>query len=1519
MRLVKETNYVELGADEVFLQFAPISFDASTFELWGSLLNGAKLVVFPAGRPSLEELGQVIQDKAVTTLWLTSALFNQMVDNHLASLSGLRQLLAGGEALSLPQVKKMLDQLDGRRLINGYGPTENTTFTCCHVMSGSSDLGQSVPIGRPISNTTVYILDEQMGPVPVGVPGELYIGGDGLARDYLNQPELTAQKFVANPFSDKPGARLFRTGDEVRYLRDGTIEFLGRFDHQVKIRGFRIELGEIETVLSSHELVQDAVVIVREDEPGDKRLVAYLLKANDAAPTVETLRQHIKASLPEYMLPAMFVILDELPLTPNGKLDRDALPVPGDERESLEIEYTAPRNELEQQLAEIWAEVLKLERVGIHDNFFDLGGHSLLATQIVSRISEQLDVELPLSDLFDYPTVAELAAVDKLAGDMPKAGDTAILDARTLQARTDLSVDGATFPMSFAQERLWYIHALYPDVGAAYNIPFVIQLDSSVDEIEVVLERLQQQHAILRTSYIIEGAQPVQKVNQNQKISLRVIDISDFTEGDVQGSAFDLETGPVWRSTIVKQNNRVLALAICIHHIAADGWSMNVLRRDILRLCQQVRTEAESTDTKSAIQYVDYALWHREQLNASRLEVLQAYWTRQLNGIPSAIDLPIDKSRPPIFSHSGAFEFVSLSAAQSDALRRFAKDNEVTLFILMLAIFKLLLSRYAQQTDIVVGTAVSGRTLTAMDDIIGLFVNSLVLRTDLAGSQNFTQLLRNVRKTTFDAFEHQDLPFEKIVEIVQPERDLSRNPVFQVMFLFNVVEELSEEEARQISDNLSEEIISGDVAGSHVDLALSVKDEGSRLSIGFDYNDDLFEAATIRRMMTHYRSLLDVSIAAPKTPIDQFELFSDAEKQLILYQWNQTQVDYDKNETLCSLFEQQVNRTPQSIAVSYEEQSLDYSQLAQKANQIACLLSAKNVGPGDLVGIYIERSIDLIVAILGILKAGAAYVPLDPENPEERVRYIISDSNVRVLLSQKKFENQLPSDGPEIVLLDSIKLNRQVKPQALPVVTEDMLAYVIYTSGSTGKPKGVMVTHSSVVNHACWMRDLFKIDQTDRVLQKSPSSFDASVCEIFVPLFNGARVVLAVPGGDKDSDYLIQEIEKHEITTLILVPSALRMLLLRLTDRAALRTLKRMGCGGEALTQDLQQEYYEKCNAPLYNLYGPTESTIDTTSFLCEATFNHGNVPIGYPVSNTRTHVLDPQLRPVPIGVNGELHIGGAGLARGYLNRPEMTAEKFIKDPFSDDSDARLYKTGDLVRYRADGSIEFIGRIDQQMKVRGFRIELGEIETVLADHAAVRDSVVVAREDMPGEKRLVAYVVTDEGEPDVALMANMRAFLRARLPDYMVPSAFMVLDSIPLSTSGKLDQLALPKPDGERLTGEEFVEPRTDLERQVVAIWQDVLGLEQVGVYDNFFDLGGHSLKLVELHNRLDQEIDTKLSLVDLFAYPTVSTLVEHIVEPKTIDVTRAEETSRVSNLSAGKQRLHKMRQKRQQSAGIKG
>jgi amino acid adenylation domain-containing protein len=1489
-RLVKQSDYAAFGPAEVVLQFAPIAFDASTFEVWGSLLNGARLVLMPPGAQTLAELGQTLQAHGVTTLWLTAGLFHLMMDEHADDLRGVRQLLAGGDVLSPAHVQKFLHAADpGGTLINGYGPTENTTFTCCHPMRAGTQLDRTVPIGRPVAQTQVYVLDADLQPVPVGVTGELYAGGDGLARAYVNRPELTAERFIPHPFSAEPGQRLYRTGDLARYRPDGTLEFLGRRDGQVKVRGFRIELGEVEAALTRHEGVGECVVVARAEE-GDKHLVGYVVAAAGAhAPSDGALRVHLKELLPDYMIPTSFVCLDALPLTPNGKVDRNALPAPDQTRPASGAEFVAPRTPVEELLAALWCQVLRVERVGIEDNFFEAGGHSLLATQLMARVSAAFRVELPLRTLFESPTVAGLAMEVEVA---LRSGQNSPPPPAPLRADRTKPI-----PLSFAQERLWFLEQFAPG-SSVYHIPAAVRLEGRLDTsaLELALRALAQRHESLRTSFrAATGGEPAQVVAEQPDFQLLRTDLRAWPASDREPEArrlagdetqrpFDLARGPLWRALLLRLGDEEHVLLLTMHHIISDGWSMGVLVRELAALYASCAAGAPAPLPELPMQYADYAVWQREFLRGAELERQLAYWRKQLAGAPPVLDLPTDRPRPPAQSFRGRTQTFALSHELSAALQALSRREGVTLFMTLLAAFQTLLARYSGQEDLVVGTPIAGRQRLETEGLIGLFVNTLVLRARLSGAQSFRALLQQVREVTLGAYAHQDVPFERLVEELQPERQLNRAPLFQVLFVLQNMPAPSLE-----LPGLRLSATPADGATAKFDLTLAMQEMGGRLVGALNYATDLFDDATAARLGTHFENLLRAVVAAPDQTLAALPLLAAGERQQLLGEWNDTRRDYALDGCVHELFEAQAARTPDADALVYEDERLTYAELDARANQLAHHLMSLGVGPEARVGVLLERSPEMVVALLGVLKAGGAYVPLDPEYPRERLVYMAEDAGLAVLLTQARLATELPPGATQVVCLDLEWAAIATQPTQAPgvSVSADNLAYVIYTSGSTGRPKGAMLQHRGVCNRLLWMQDEYHLTAADRVLQKTPFSFDVSVWEFFWPLMTGAQLVLARPGGHQDAAYLVALIVERGITVLHFVPSMLQVFLL--AERVeSCRSLRLVVCSGEALPFELQERFFARLAAELHNLYGPTEASVDVSYWACRRADGATSVPIGRPIANTQLYILDKRLQPVPLGVAGELYIGGVSLARGYLNRSDLTAERFIPDPFSGVPGARLYRTGDLTRYRPDASIEYLGRLDHQVKVRGFRIELGEVEAALVEHAGVRAAIVLARADGAGPARLVAYVVGAMAEP--GHVSELRARLRARLPEYMIPSVFVCLDELPLTPNGKVDRRALPEPGHDRPElARRFVEPRNEVEAGVAAMWAELLRVERVGVEDNFFELGGHSLLATQVVSRVREAFGVELPLRGLFEEPTVAGLAVAILQKQSEQLDEAE------------------------------
>ncbi|MBV9124651.1 MAG: amino acid adenylation domain-containing protein, partial [Planctomycetes bacterium] len=1462
------------------LQFTTLSFDVAFQEIFATWCSGGTLVlVREEARRDLDGLPSLLEEQEIHRLFLPFVALQQLA--AACCVQGrfprcLKEVITAGEQLQItPAIARMFGELPGCTLHNHYGPTESHVVAAFRLSGPPAEWPPLPPIGRPIANSQVYLLDRWLQPVPVGFPGELYIGGTCLARGYLNRPELTDERFVPYPFRDRPGARLYRTGDLARWLPTGELVYLGRTDFQVKVRGFRVEPGEIENVLAQHPAVREAVVLAREDVPGDRRLVAYVTARQEPALSLKELRGRLLEQLPGYMVPSAFVVLDALPLTPSGKVDRRALPAPERNRPALDREWLAPRTPVEEVLAGLWAEVLGLERVGAQDNFFELGGHSLLATQVVSRLRAAFQVELPLRFLFEAPTVAALAERIEAAR---RSGQSCAGPPLRPVPR-----DGY-LPLSFAQQRLWFLDQFEPD-SSFYNIPAAIRLTGPLDvaALEQSLQELIRRHEVLRTTFAQVAGQLVQVITPTLAPPLVMEDLTSLfpaeRELEVRRRAeeearrpFDLGRGPLFRVTVLDLGAGEKVLLLTMHHIIADGWSVGVFLREMTCLYAAFTGGKPITLPPLPVQYADYAAWQRQWLTGEVLEEQLAYWKDRLAQAPAALDLPTDRPRPTVQTFRGSTQSLTLPRSLAEHLHALSRREGCTLYMTLLAAFQTLLHRYTGQEDICVGSPIAGRTRAETEGLIGCCINALVLRTDLSGDPSFRDLLARVRETALGAYAHQDLPFEKLVEELQPARDLSRSPLFQVMFILQ-------------NTPLPELDLPGltvrplDLPGTTAkfDLTLSLAETQQGLQAAVEYNTDLFDAGTITRLLGHFQKLLEGLAGDPGQRLSELPLLTAEEKQQLLVAWNDTATVYPEEHCLHRLVEAQVERTPDATALVFEGESLTYRELNARANRLAHHLLSLGVGPDVLVGISMERSVEMVVGLLGILKAGGAYVPLDPAYPQERLAFMLEDARLPVLLTQQRLAARLPAHQARVLCLDSDwdTIAAHAAGNLDSGVMPEHLAYVIYTSGSTGRPKGAMNTHRGICNRLLWMQQQYQLTPADVVLQKTPFSFDVSVWEFFWPLLSGATLVVARPGGHQDSAYLVRLIAAEHITVLHFVPSMLQVFLEE-KGLEACTALRHVMCSGEDLPYDLQQRCHLRLPGELHNLYGPTEAAVDVSFWQCRPNHPRGIVPIGRPIANTQLYVLDSHLRPVPVGVPGELHIGGVGLARGYLNRPELTAAKFIPNPLPEAPSPRLYRTGDRARWLPDGTIEYLGRLDHQVKIRGFRIELGEIEAVLGQHPAVREAVVLAREDEPGEKRLTAYVVAYPGAELSA--ATCRSFLKEKLPDYMVPSAFVFLKALPLSPNGKVDRRALPAPDRARPELERgYVAARNPVEEKLAAIFAGVLHLERVGVLDNFFDLGGHSLAVLDVLARVREVCGIDIPLREFFASPTVAGLAERV------------------------------------------
>jgi amino acid adenylation domain-containing protein len=1460
----------ELVESDRVLFKAPLNFDASVWELFWPLMTGASVVLArPGEHRDSAYLVQLIAQQKITTAHFVPSMFQIFLEEKgVEACHALRRVICGGEALSIASVERFFERLNAE-LHNYYGPTETSIgsidWTCQREYRRLT-----VPIGRPIANTQIYLLDSHLRPVPVGVPGELYTGGVGLARGYLNRPALTAEKFLPDPFSQSPGARLYRSGDVARYLPDGNIEFLGRIDHQVKIRGLRLELGEIESVLDHHHAVRDAVVIVREDVPGDKRLVAYVVPQPSSNVTGSDLRGYLKEKLPDYMIPSAFVMLDEMPLTPNIKIDRNALPVPDVTRPAMLKEYASPRTPTEEILAGIWAEVLNIERIGVHDNFFELGGHSLLATQVMSRVRESFQLELPLRRLFEFPMVAELARSIEQAASEDNAG--------AIPSIEPVSREGE-LPLSFAQQRLWFLDQLVPG-SAFYNLPLAVRLSGllNLSALEQSLSEVLKRHEVLRTTFPAIEGEPVQMIAPASFINLSLIDLTSLPANEREREAqrlaaqetqtpFDLSQGPLLRTTLLILSDSEHVLLLTMHHIVSDGWSMSILIREVASLYDAFSSGLPSPLPDLPLQYADFAHWQRLWLKGHVLDQQLSYWREQLSGAPTVLELPTDHRRPAIQSYRGSSESFTLSREMRKSLEEICQREGVTMFMLLVAAFDVLMWRYTGEEDVVIGTPIANRNRWETEGVIGFFVNTIVLRVGVRGEDRFKELLRRVREASLGAYSHQDMPIERLVQEMGVERKMSHSPLFQVMF---TLQDTRLELPKLTSLTLT--LMESETGIAKFDLTLLMTETEQGLAGTIEYATDLFEAKTIKRMTGHYRTLLENILAHPSLPLSEIPLLTVAEEHLLLTQWNETTADFPSDKCLHQLFEEQVERTPDAVAVVSEDERVSYRELNQRANRLAHYLRRLGVCADELVGICVKRSVMMVVGVLGIMKAGGGYVPLDGEYPLERLSFMMEDAGIRVLLTDEEMARRLPEHGARVVYLDrdwgSIERESVNNPSSLN--SGESVAYAIYTSGSTGRPKGIVVPQRAVNRLVC-NTNYIKLDQSDRVAQASNFAFDAATFEIWGALVHGAQLVIMTKDVVLSSSEFSRQIREHGISILFLTTALFNHLARESPETFG--SLRYLLFGGEAVDPGWAREVLRSA-APerLLHVYGPTESTTFATWYpVLDVAEDATTIPIGRPLSNTQAYILDQYMRPVPVGVHGELHLGGDGLVRAYLNRPELTAEKFVPHPFTPVPGARLYKTGDVARYLPDGNIEFVGRLDYQVKIRGFRVEPGEVEAILAEHEGVREAALVLHEVSPGEKRLVAYVVAKESLSN----SELREFLKRRLPDYMVPSAFVMMEALPLTPSGKVDRRALPAPDSMRgEKGETFVPPRNALELQLAQIWEEVLKVQPISVTDNFFELGGHSLSAVHLMARIRHVFGPDLPLATLFEGGTIETLV---------------------------------------------
>ncbi|MCM3008271.1 plipastatin non-ribosomal peptide synthetase PpsC [Bacillus subtilis] len=1428
-----------LSEDDIVMVKTSFSFDASVWQLFWWALSGASAYLLPPGWEKDSALiVQAIHQEKVTTAHFIPAMLNSFLDQaeieRLRDSTSLKRVFAGGEPLAPRTAARFASVLPQVSLIHGYGPTEATVDAAFYVLDPERDRDRlRIPIGKPVPGARLYVLDPHLAVQPSGVAGELYIAGAGVARGYLNRPALTEERFLEDPFY--PGERMYKTGDVARWLPDGNIEFLGRTDDQVKIRGYRIEPGEIEAALRNIEGVREAAVTVRTDS-GEPELCAYVegLQRNE-------IRAQLERLLPGYMVPAYMIEMEQWPVTPSGKLDRNALPAPSGAADAET--YTAPRNVTEMKLSQLWEDVLKNGPVGIHDNFFDRGGHSLKATALVSRIAKEFDVQVPLKDVFAHPTVEGLAAVIREGTDSPYEA-------------IKPSEKQETYPVSSAQKRIYVLQQL-EDGGTGYNMPAVLELEGKLnpERMDRAFKELIKRHESLRTAFEQDaGGDPVQRIHDEVSFTLQTTVLGDQTEQESAAAfikPFDLSQAPLFRAQIVKVSDERHLLLVDMHHIISDGVSVNILIREFGELYNNRKLPA------LRIQYKDYAVWQEGFKTGDAYKTQGAYWLKQLEGELPVLDLPADHARPPMRSFAGDKVSFTLDQEVTSGLYKLARENGSTLYMVLLAAYTAFLSRLSGQEDIIVGSPIAGRPHKDLEPILGMFVNTLALRTRPEGGKPFVQYLQEVRETAMEAFEHQDYPFEELVDKLELTRDMSRNPLFDVMFVLQNMDQ----ESLELDELCLKPAANNGHQTSKFDLTLYAQEQPrGLLTFQMEFSTDLYKKKTIEKWLQYFNNMLLSIIKDNKAALGTINILNEDEAHYLIHELNRTKIDYPRNETISRLFEMQAEQTPNAVAIVSDTQVFTYEDLNSWANQIASVLQIKGVGPDSVVALLTGRTPELIAGMLGILKAGGAYLPIDSNLPVERIAYMLSDSRAALLLQSEKTEKRLLGIECEQIIIEDIQKQgeaKNVESSAGP----HSLAYIIYTSGSTGKPKGVMIEQRSVIR-LVKNSNYITFTPEDRLLMTSSIGFDVGSFEIFGPLLNGAALHLSDQQTFLDSHQLKRYIEHQGITTIWLTSSLFNHLTEQ--NEQTFSQLKHLIIGGEALSPSHVNRIRNVCpEVSIWNGYGPTENTTFSTCLHIQKTYEL-SIPIGRPVGNSTAFILNQWGVLQPVGAVGELCVGGDGVARGYLGRPDLTKEKFVPHPFAPGD--RLYRTGDLARWLSDGTIEYVGRIDDQVKVRGYRVELGEIETALRQIDGVKEAAVLARTAQTGSKELFGYISVKAGTN----AEQVRSLLARSLPNYMIPAYIIEMETLPLTSNGKLNRKALPEPDV--ASKQTYIPPRNELEEQLALIWQEVLGIQRIGIEDSFFELGGDSIKALQVSARLGR-YGLSLQVSDLFRHPKIKDL----------------------------------------------
>lgn len=1498
----------------VIPSIARYTFSISFFELLTPLAIGGTLVVL--NRDTVLDLDLLIKAlERVTAVHASPSLYRRLLAHiddegiERKQFDGLKHVSTGGDLVPPDVLESMKRIFRDAEVFVIYGCTEVCCMGCTYFVPRGKVLEKTL-VGSPFRNVTVGVFDEALNRVSAGVVGEVLISGNGVTKEYLNQPGLTREKFL-----EIDGVRFYRTGDRGRLDENGNLEILGRTDFQIKLRGFRIEPAEIETVIRQLPGVRDCVVSLQTLNSGDSGLVAYLVLHPTRPAEISEIRSHLKAKLPDYMVPSAFVEMESLPVNLNLKVDRKALPpfltikkqvgskngsvqlLQASERSeslfksNLDISRSNsaalgkkddPRNSTEEKLVEIWREVLGIDDIGVNENFFDLGGHSLLATQVLSRVRRTFEADISITSFFEFSTVAEIASLLEIRPlSNLRPGDSPI---RAVSREDRL-------PLSSAQRRLWFLDKLQPD-SPTYNIPLGMRMTGPLDRNALTksLGKLVKRHESLRTTIGSEGGEAFLRIASELKVELPFIDLLAFPEKEREDrmlqittekarQPFDLELGPLFRVSLLRLKDDEHILMVTMHHIISDGWSLAIFLDELSEIYASIGEGRSPALPPLPVQFADYAVWQNAHIQGDVLQRQLEYWKQRLAGAPALVSLTEDYRRPAVQQHKGSHFPVNIPGELVSELKKLSRREGTTLYITMLAAFKTLLCRLTSQEDIVIASPIANRTHEETEGLIGFFVNTLALRTDLSGDPTFRELLAREKVTALEAYDHQDIPFEKLVEVLNPERNLSYNPLFQISFVLH-----NTPDPNPGLTGLKLSVVEIETGVSMFDMSVALREEMDGVTGTVEYDTELYRESTIARLVGSYETLLRNLVENPDLNISRVPILSDAEQHKLLNEWNGTKPEYVNAKPVHELFEEHAKRTPNAVAVVYGSDEITYQQLNEKANKLARHLRARGVSVGTLVGIYVDRSFDTIISMLAVLKAGGAYVPLDFHSPPERLGFILDDAELGFLISTRPASSELNTHRAEVILVDEIfgEIGGEIGEDLGNGVGADDPIYVIYTSGSTGDPKGVVVTHKNVARLLTSTEQWFRFDERDVWTFFHSFAFDFSVWEIWGALAYGGRLVVVPFSVSRSPKEFCKLLEDEKVTVLNQTPSAFRQLIHADASDPVKHNyaLRYVIFGGEALDYQSLKPWIDRYGARstrLVNMYGITETTVHVTyRVVGEADVQEG-VPsyIGVPIPDLTLHILDAGLNPVPVGVAGELHVGGDGLAAGYLNRPELTAERFVRDPFSSDADARLYRTGDLARRLPGGEIEYLGRADNQVKIRGFRIELGEIESAIAAYRDVREAAVQVVDDSgAGGKKLAAYVVSSTHSE--IRMADLRKHLKLKLPEYMVPADYVQLEQMPLTANGKIDRKALPMPERRReAAGEEYTAPRNETEERLARIWGEVLGMDNIGVRDNFFDLGGHSLLAIRMFFVVEETFRKNVPLATLFEAGTIEKLAE--------------------------------------------